>query len=90
MGRRYIYFCDNCGDDFKNEVHLNVKSASLALSYPSKMNLNDPTRSEWKQRPFHLPCGEYHFCDDRCLGEFIQKKMKEIMEKIKPEGGQNA
>jgi YHS domain-containing protein len=81
MGRRYIYFCDNCKKDFGNSIHLNIKSAVLALSYPSKTDV-DPTKSEWKQRQINLPCGEYHFCNDNCLGEFVQKQYCDLLEKL--------
>jgi len=81
MGRRYIYFCDNCKLDFGNLIHINIKNASIALSYPSKLN-EDSTRTEWKQRNIPLPCQEYHFCNDKCLGDFVQKQYCDLLEKL--------
>lgn len=82
MGRRYIYFCDNCGNDFKNDIHLNIKGGQLAISYPSKINEEDPTKTVWGQKNVPMGCQEYHFCNDVCLGSFIQKKTIDLIGKL--------
>lgn len=82
MGRRYIYFCDTCGSDFKNDIHLNIKAGQLAISYPCKIDEADPTKSEWKQRNVLLPCQEYHFCNDLCVASFVKNKVNDLIKKL--------
>jgi len=93
MGRRYAYFCDNCGADFKNEVHINIKNGRLCISYPNKIDEKDPSKSEWSSRDIGCDGEERHFCNGKCLGEWIDKKVAKHVETlhtlhlIKKEGG---
>lgn len=82
MGRRHIYFCDNCGIDFKNAIHLNVKSAQLNISYPVKLDEHDPTKSEWGSRAVVFENKEYHFCNGKCQGEYVDKRIASMIEKL--------
>jgi len=87
MGRRHIYFCDNCKKDFGNDIHVNIKSAQVFVSFPQKMDEKDPTKTEWGQRQAPVNQSsfnpqEHHFCNGKCLGEFTDKKIAGMIEKL--------
>jgi len=82
MARRYIYFCDECGEDFGNDAHINIRHADVNLSWASKRD-DDPTKSKWSQK--NLLSGlsrELHFCGHECIGEFIRKLMVQAVTTI--------
>lgn len=82
MGRRHIYYCDNCKKDFGNDIHINIKSAQAAISYPNKMDAQDPSKSEWSSRPVAFESKEFHFCNGKCLGEWLDNKVAKVIENI--------
>jgi len=82
MGRRHIYYCDNCRADFKNDIHINIKSIRFCISYPVKINKQDPSKSEWASRDIGCDGEEKHFCNGKCAGEYVDKKVANLLEKL--------
>ena len=85
MSRAYVYKCNQCNkilsypDKPKDSIeHLNVKGVQLFLSYYSK------THKQWQQEKFPFPCKEYHFCNGKCLGLFVDANVGAVTERIKP------
>lgn len=81
MGRRHIYYCDNCKKDFGNLIHLNVKNGQIGISYPQSPDEKDPTKSIWNQKMVGCDGNEKHFCNGKCLGEYIDKKVSNLIER---------
>jgi len=82
--KEYLYRCDECKAILSNptnpkesQAHLNLKNIEMYFSYFSK-SVND-----WKQEKFVFPCQEHHFCNGKCAGRFVDKKVGEITAKIK-------
>lgn len=71
MGRRYKYYCDNCGKDFNDTNHVNMKSGQIYYSEVTHSESNNPKATEWKQHPILNGNEEKLFCNGKCFGEFI-------------------
>jgi len=75
MGRIYTYFCDNCKKDFKKKDHINIK-ANQSILFVSRFN---ETMKMWGSKAINFGCQEYHFCDVKCLCEYIKPRIEEAM-----------
>lgn len=71
MGRRYEYFCDNCGKQFGSSSHINGKALHIYKSEVTHYESNNPKATQWRQQPILNGSDEKHFCNGKCLGEFI-------------------
>ena len=86
MARDYIYRCDECNTIFSNPLepkknieHLNIKNGEVLFDYFSTKE------KKWLQQKVNLDCQEYHFCNGKCLGKYLDKKISEVTVKIKEE-----
>ena len=71
MGRRYEYFCDNCGKEFGQFSHINGKGMQIYHSRVMHYESGNPKATQWKQHPILNGSDEKHFCNGKCFGEFI-------------------
>ena len=72
MGRRYEYFCDNCGKEFGQFSHINGKGMQIYHSRVMHYESGNPKATQCKQHPILNGNDEKHFCNGKCLGEFIE------------------
>ena len=90
MSKEYVYRCDYClkllslPSDPKrgSEEHIHIKGGSgvqVAFAYYSRKE------KAWKQSPLSIKCEEYQFCNGRCLGNFIDKKVGEVTKQLRRE-----
>ena len=75
MGRRYQYFCDECGRNFGETDHINIKEISAFVSHKNR---------SWQAINFlNVGCGqELHFCNSLCFSHWFIKKYEKKREKI--------
>lgn len=76
MSRRIIYGCDNCGVDFGDATHLNIKKIQLFVS-------SIDSQQRWIAKKIkHMPGveGELHFCNAACLNEYLAPKITKAQE----------
>lgn len=73
MGRRYEYFCDSCGKEFNQLDHINCKVLHVYHSMVTHYESNNPKNTKWSQHPVLNGSDEKHFCNGKCLGDFITK-----------------
>ncbi len=64
--QQIIYVCDNCKKRVKNE-HI-----SLPIGYNAGW-VKKVSDKNWKFSTAKIPQAIYHFCDDKCIGEFFKK-----------------
>lgn len=72
------YGCDQCGKEFGDDPHLNVKQATVRLSFKNKGKWNQKSLQPQSQ----CNQSEYHFCNSACLGSFIGEMETKVRSEV--------
>jgi len=75
--RKVLYYCDCCEKELGDNPHIHVRNAEVAIAH-KQMGVT------WKDRYVRtVGCKEYQFCNVKCLSNFLEPKVAQILDEIK-------
>lgn len=80
MGRKHIYFCDDCKRVFGEDTHINMHAPIIKISFKN-------SKGEWEQNKVEFHCKERHFCGTPCLNHWFNECIDKTVNKHNPNKG---